>query len=122
MVYELDLELPIYEGNNCSLRFNHFVRLQGVPINYFEGNYKEVISQLGRQFKKLKKAGEDVKIYVNGDFVDLSKSPVLKGVLQTKDGVSNLLSSDFMNVKKSSIVRVIKKMLKRKDLEDKLLD
>jgi len=107
MVYEIDFELPVYDGGNCTLRFSNPMLIQGVPVDYIKGSYSDMVSKLRGQLQELRKVGEDVQVYVDGGFLDLSRSPVLRGV-------SNFLSSDFFDLKKSITVRLIRNSLEKK--------
>ena len=113
MVYEIDFELPVYDGGNCALRFSPAVALQGDPIDFLKGSYEEMLPRLGEQLARLKKAGEDFKIYVNGDFVDLSRSPVLNGIGVTKGCLCDF-ATDFMNMKRSPVLRALRRWDRKK--------
>jgi len=97
MVYEIDFELPIYGGEHV-LRFSPSVALQGKSINFFKGSYDALFPILEEQLTRLKKAGERVKVYVNGDFVDFSRSPVLREFSKIQKYVIDFSVSDIYQV------------------------
>jgi hypothetical protein len=99
MIYEIDFELSYYSGGDCALRFSPSIELQGEKISYLRGDYVKTVAILKRQFQKLEEAGAEVRVYIQGDFLDLDKSPVLKG---------------FFDLKKNIKLRIIRNSLETK--------